>query len=158
MKKIAVSAVLAIAVAALVATTALAAPPGSAQVRGYGPGFGQTMMSPEDVTKFKATRAKFMVDTIELRKAMAVKQIELRTLYAQPTPDKAKVLTLSNELVDLRATLAKKRNAVMGDFPRGFGRGFGGKGRGSHRGPGGGFGGPGMRGPGGGGCPGAFGR
>lgn len=165
MKKIAVTGMLALALTALVATSALAAPPG-APGRGMGPGQGyaRAQISPEQIAKFREARAKFLLETLELRKAMAVKRVELSTLWAQPKPDQAKIQALSDQMADLGAALAKKRNAYQAANPGVFGPGFGnrgGFGRGFHRGPGGGFqGGPGggfQRGPGGpgfGGCPG----
>lgn len=155
MKKICAG-VAVIAISAMLAGTALAAPGGG---RGRGQGWGgpgacwqgaQTL-SAEDQAKFQESRAKFMTDTLELRKAMATKHVELRTLYAQPTPDQAKIKALNNELIDIRAQLDKKRNEYMGQY--GAFCGGPGWGRGWHRGPGYGMGpgygrGPGMMGPG----------
>ncbi|MBU4605577.1 MAG: hypothetical protein KKH66_11785, partial [Proteobacteria bacterium] len=67
-----------------------------------------------------------------LRQTLATKGIELRTLYAQPDADQAKVKALQNELIDLRGQLAKKANDA-GLPGYGFGRDF-------HRGPRGGYG------------------
>ena len=97
-----------------------------------------------------------------LRKQIAEKQVEMRTLMAQPKIDKAKFSTLANELIDLRAQMAKERIKYMGDDVnqlRGYGAGLcGGRGSFGGRGTGmgssgrggrmGGFGG----GPGGGNC------
>ena len=118
------------------------------QGRGYGPGNcpgpgGQYQkMSKEEFAQLKQKRAAFMKDTMELRQKMAVKGIELRTLAVQPTPDEAKIKALRDELIEMRAELAKKANdAGLSGFWRmgkGYGRGVG----------------PGMRGGGYGGGPG----
>lgn len=64
--------------------------------------------------------------------------MELTTLRAQPNADPAKVRVLADEMVNLGAQLAKKRNEFMAKHPEAFGPGLG---RGFHRGFGGGFGG-----------------
>lgn len=151
MKKTAIF-ILVAALAAFMAVPAMAAPqtkgqgggPGYGQ--GYGPGAGPcwTQLTPEQREKFQKAQAQFMTDTLTLRQAQAAKRIELRTLASQPNPDTAKVRTLADELVDIRAQIAKKRNALLAEFPgalMGRGGGFG------HRGGRGGFGymgGPGM--------------
>ena len=115
--------------------------PGYAAGPGYGPG---PNMTKEQFEQFQAKQAAFLKDTLPLRQTLATKGIELRTLYAQPDADQAKITALRNELIDLRGQLAKKANDA--GLP---GYGFG---RGHRRGPGGqGMGyGPGMAyGPGG---------
>lgn len=141
MKKAAVSTVLAIAVAAMVSSTALAAPPAGPGTGMRGPGQYYAQVNPEQVKAFQAARAKFMNETLELRKAMAVKRVEMQTLWAQTTPDEAKIKDLKDQMIDLRAQIAKKRNAIMPASGPGFGRGM----RGGFGGKHGGFG-PGMHG------------
>ncbi|MBU1276817.1 MAG: periplasmic heavy metal sensor [Proteobacteria bacterium] len=98
--------------------------PGYAAGSGGGPGYGPgANMSKEDYEKFQANRAAFMKDTLQLRQSLATKRVELRTLYAQPDADQAKIKALNNELIDLRAQLAKKANDA-GLAGNGFGRGF----------------------------------
>lgn len=143
MKKIALSGMLALTIAALVAGTALAAPLG-APGRGMEPGYSRAQISQQDLAKFRAARAKFLLETLKLRQNIAAKRVELRTLWAQPTRDQAKIKALSDQLVDLGAALAKKRNAYLAEYPGMFGPGFG-----RHRrGPGGAFGPRFHRGPG----------
>ena len=157
-KKTLTASVVALAMMALLASTALAGP--------YGPGRGQGPNAPqltqEQIAKIEQDRAAFMDATLGLRKQIAEKQVEMRTLMAQPKVDKAKFSTLANELIDLRAQMAKERIKYMGDDVnqlRGYGAGLcGGRGSFGGRGTGmgssgrggrmGGFGG----GPGGGNC------
>ncbi|MCB2226262.1 MAG: periplasmic heavy metal sensor [Desulfarculaceae bacterium] len=110
--------------------------------RGSGPGYGAgAQMSKQDFEKFQAKRAAFLKDTMQLRQTMALKGIELRTEYAQATPDAAKIKALQTEMIDLRAQMAKKAtNAGLPAY------GFGGRGKGRGFGPRGGGYGPGMMG------------
>lgn len=134
-----------LALVVMLASSAMARPQG--QGKGYGP--GNQAYSQEEIQKFQEQRAQFLKETLELRKQMAVKSVELRTLYAQPKADQAQIKALANELIDLRAQIAKKRTNLMGNA-KGFGRGFGGRGSGRR-----GFGGCGGPGGGQGGGPGA---
>ena len=138
-------------VAALVALAAAAA---GAHGWGPGPGYGMMgsgygMMAPQAQEEY----AKFMQDTLELRKQLSSKMMELRTLWAQPDPDKTKLDGLRNEVYDLQKQLAQKADeAGIRNYAgqRGYGRGYG-RGPASCPGYGGGYGGgPGACG--GGGC------
>lgn len=121
---------------------------------GYGPGncpawgaggaggTGQQLTTEQQAALDK-NQAEFLKATQDLRIQMTTKRIELQTLYAQPNADPAKVKALSDELVDLRAALAKKGNEFRIDNPELFagGPGFGrGRGAGMGRGFGGGYG------------------
>ena len=86
-------------------------------------------MTKEQFEQFQAKRAAFLKDTLPIRQSMATKRIALRTLYAQPNADQAKIKALQGELIDLRGKLAKKAND-SGLPAFGFGRG-------NRRGPGG---------------------
>lgn len=105
---------------------------GSVDGPGYGPG---PNMTKEQFEQFQAKRAAFLKETMPLRQSLANKRVELRTLYAQPDADQAKIKALQNEMIDLRSQLAKKANDA-GLPGYGSGRGF-------NRGPRGGYG-PGM--------------
>ena len=48
--------------------------------------------------------------TLDLRKNLAAKRVELRTLWAQPDIDKDRIDKLSDEVAELRAKLSKKRS------------------------------------------------
>lgn len=140
---------LSLALAALVSTAAWAGP-GWGRGMGMGPGYyGQgSQLTAEQAQQLDKARAEFLAQTQDLRKQMAAKAIELRTLTAQPGYDQAKAQALADELADLRAQMVKARNAFAAAHPelQGFGPGAGrGFGRGFCGGPGSGFG-HGMRG------------
>ena len=123
---------------------AIAGPGGGPGMMGQGYGYG-AQVTPEQAKAHQAKLAKFMESTLDLRKAIAVKRIELQTARFQVNPDTAKSQALYSEMVDLRAQLAKKRMEILGDsagFGPGYGRGHGmrgGRGYGM-RGGGGGYG------------------
>lgn len=144
----------ALGLAALLSTSAIAAGPGygpGAGGPGRGPGYHNTL-TPEQQAQWDQARAAFLQDTLKLRQEMSAKRAELQTLYAQPNPDKAKIKALSDEMVDLGASLAKKRNDYSANLPAELAGG--GMGRGRHMGGfGGGMGfGGGGYGPGAGAC------
>jgi zinc resistance-associated protein len=122
-----------------IAAAAWAVGPGYGMMgRGMGPGYApQPQITAEQQAEFVKARAAFLKDTQALRQQAAAKRIELGALWAQPQPDQARIVALSNELVDLRAQLAKKRNQHLAQFPgigaqfcglgRGYGHGYGGR-------------------------------
>jgi len=76
------------------------------------PGDWQSM-KPNQQKKWQKMRTAHLMDTMELRKQLAAKQIELQTLWRQPNVDRSKIDKLSNELADLRAKLSKKRDEFL---------------------------------------------
>lgn len=120
--------------AVMISGAALAAGPGA---KGKGFYKGQ-QLTQEQVEQIKKARAKFLLDTLELRQKKAAKSIELRTLNAQAKPDQARIKALATELVDLRSAIAKKRIEAFSGLPAGIGYGRGGFGRGGCPGFGGG--------------------
>jgi Spy/CpxP family protein refolding chaperone len=160
MKKFA-STLAALALAAGLSTTALAAQdmgPGYGPGHGPGQGPGWTQLTPEQRAEATKVRADFLNETLALRQKLATKKVELSTLRHQPTPDQAKIKAAADEMVDLGAQLAKKRNEYMAKYPNAFGPGMGrgmgggmcGGGMGGGKGMGGGMMGGGMgMGPGG---------
>lgn len=133
----------ALGLAALLSTSAIAAGPGhgGGQGMGYGYHHGYANLTPEQQAEVDQARAAFLNDTLKLRQEIAAKRAELGTLYAQPNPDQAKIKALSDEMVDLQAQLAKKRNEYAAKLPAGSFRGMGGRGMGGGMGFGGGMGG-----------------
>ena len=77
---------------------------------GYMRPHGWRSMNPEQLEKCEKMRAAHLKDTLELRKQVTAKQMELQTLWAQPNIDQAAVEKLSNEVAELRAQLWKKRD------------------------------------------------
>jgi zinc resistance-associated protein len=64
----------------------------------------------EQRAQFKQAWGQFMTQTQDQRTQLAGKVEQLKILYAQPAPDRAKIAALQNEIIDLRAAIAK--NAV----------------------------------------------
>jgi hypothetical protein len=58
-------------------------------------------LRPEDRKKWEKMWAKYLMESMETRKQIAVKRIELETLWAQPDFDRERVEKLSSELSDL---------------------------------------------------------
>jgi len=58
-------------------------------------------LKPEDRKKWEKMWAQYLMETMETRKQIAVKRIELETLWAQPDFARAKVEKLSRELSEL---------------------------------------------------------
>jgi hypothetical protein len=120
----------------LVGVAAWAAPQG----KGYGRGPGFQQMTPEQQAEFQKNyqewqkaHAAFLQDTVELRKQLADKRIELRALTSQPEFDRTKANVMAKEMIQLRAKLAEKRIDHMSNLPNwghGFGPGFGKRGQG----------------------------
>jgi Spy/CpxP family protein refolding chaperone len=130
---------------------------------GYGPqGFGPGTpmaglnLTPEQNQKMNAMREGFFKETIPLRNDLMAKQLEMRTLWSQTTPDQEKILAKQKEINALRAQMQEKatkhrlemrqiltpdQQAKLQDFPGGLGMmgpGHGMRGgRGSGMGPGG---------------------
>jgi len=70
-------------------------------------------MKPEQQEKWEKMRATYLMDTLELRKQQTVKQLELKTLWAQPKVDESKVKKLSDEVAEIHAQLLKKSDKYL---------------------------------------------
>jgi hypothetical protein len=94
--------------------------------RGMGPGMmmgrpdflgpdyrGWQQMSEDERKDLMKRRAMFLAETVDLRKQLASKSVELRTEWAQPDPDSQKMQKLSGEVADLKAELSKKRDKYL---------------------------------------------
>ena len=165
--------IVAILAVALLVTAGVAMAQGWGRGAGYGPGeygpghgprgaWAGLNLTPEQKQKMQALQEKFLKENLPLRNEMQIKQLELRTLWAQSNPDEEKILSKQKEINALRAQLQEKgtknrlemrkiltpeQQAQLGAYGPGFGMGYGMKGGMM----GGGFG-PG-RGMGYGGCP-----
>ena len=116
----------------------------------YGPGYGprgswaaNLNLTAEQTQKTQAMRESFFKETLPLRNEMQVKQLELRTLWAQTNPDQEKILAKQKEINALRAQMQEKgtkhrlemrkiltpeQQAQVAAFGLGFGPGGGMKG------------------------------
>jgi hypothetical protein len=79
-------------------------------------------LKPEDRKKWEKKWAAYLMETMELRKKIAIKRIELETLWAQPDVDRAKVERLSGELAELYTKRMKKCDDYVIDARNEFGR------------------------------------
>ena len=89
--------------------------------QGYMRPHGWRSMNPEQLEKCEKMRAAHLKDTLELRKQVTAKQMELQTLWAQPNIDQVAVEKLSNEVAELRAQLWKKRDQHLMQCRKEFG-------------------------------------
>ena len=70
-------------------------------------------LTPEQQEKCKKMRAAHQMETLEIRKQLASKRIELKTLWAQPNVDQVKIEKLSDAIAGLSAELSKKRDKYL---------------------------------------------
>lgn len=90
--------------------------------RGLGPSARDWQsMKPEQQKKWDKMRSDYQIETLELRKQMVAKQMELETLWAQPNVDSKRVEKLSREVAELEAQLAKKRDKYLLQCRKEFG-------------------------------------
>ena len=95
---------------------------------GYGPGGGY------GVNVDDAGYKKFMDDTAQIRRSLAVDRAEMHALMAGTDPDPAKVRAIAERMMDNREKLAGIARAAKMDGPAGFGFGPKGNCRGYGRG------------------------
>lgn len=91
---------------------------------GYGWGYGSRRsesMTPEQRKQWEKTWSDYRKDTLEIRKQLAAKQLELETYWDQPDVDQTKIEKLSNEIAELQAQLAKKHDKYLLQCRKQFG-------------------------------------
>ena len=83
--------------------------------QGYGPGAGgpgplasKLNLTPEQNQKIQAMNEAFFKETIPLRNDLMAKQLELKGLWGQTTPDQEKILAKQKEINALRAQMQEK--------------------------------------------------
>ena len=79
-------------------------------------------LKPEDREKWEKLWAEYLLQTMETRKQIAVKRIELETLWAQENIDRAKVEKLSSELSELYTKRMKACDNYVIDARKQFGK------------------------------------
>ena len=151
--------IVAVLVIALFATTGLAMAQGWGRGPGYGPGTGPgagpgsgpggwgclNNLTPEQTEKMQTMRQGFFQETQGLRDQMQKKQVEMKDLWAQATPDQEQILAKQKEINTLREQLQEKgiqhrlemrkiltpeQQAQMGAYGPGYGKRGGGFGPG----------------------------
>lgn len=108
--------------AGLALVALLAAPVWAGPGRGVGPGPGggpsYQQLTPDQRAQADKARAAFLKDTEVMRTQLATKKEQLKTLRAQPGASPAQIKALSDEIVDLKAKIAKKRNEYAAGLPQ----------------------------------------
>ncbi len=74
---------------------------------------GWESMKPEQREQWQKMHSKFQMETLELRKQLSSKRVELETLWVQPNVDKERVEKLSEEVAQLEGELAKQRSKYL---------------------------------------------
>jgi Spy/CpxP family protein refolding chaperone len=114
---------------------------------GSGPGYGPRgawgpglNLTPEQNQKMQALQESFLNQTLPLRNEMQIKQLELRTLWAQTNSDQAKILAKQKEInalreqlqekatqnrLEMRKILTPEQQSQLGAYGPGFGPGYG---------------------------------
>ncbi len=91
---------------------------GRHQGMGYGPsgmeGWQSRLnLSPEQIQKIEALHGKFLKETLSLADALALSQVELRTLWLQANPEEGKILAKVKEINGLKAQIQEKETKYL---------------------------------------------
>jgi zinc resistance-associated protein len=73
---------------------------------------GGPALTPEQAAQAFDLRQKFLQDTVDVRRQMAVKRAELRTLWQAEKPEDKQILAKQKELAALKAQLQEKAVAM----------------------------------------------
>ncbi len=65
-------------------------------------------LTPEQKTRLKGIRDKFLKDTVLLRNTLKVNRLELQALWTVPQPAKNKIIAKEKEIIDLTTQLRMK--------------------------------------------------
>lgn len=78
--------------------------------KGYKSGYGYPYsdLSPEQREKLQAQENKFYVDTVQLRRELYQKRLELRSLWVDPKSDPEKIKAKQSEVFELQRRLQEK--------------------------------------------------
>ncbi len=108
---------------ALVGVMALLTFPISAMAQGWGMGMHQGLgygpswmgrwasslnLNNEQMQKLEALHERFLKETISMRNDLALKEVELRTLWLQTNPEEGKILAKEKEINTLRSQIQEK--------------------------------------------------
>ena len=143
MKKITIT-ISTLAAIALIAGAAFAWGPGSGRAAGYGPGNcpgydaqgAASTLTQEQQDQLTELRQKYIDQTYKTRAAKVAKAQEVRLLMETSNPDRAKLVSLSNEILELDKALTEQQidyqlavkkidPELTGFRGMGFGRGHG---------------------------------
>jgi hypothetical protein len=82
---------------------------------------GWDTMTSEQKNLYNAIAANFSAEALETRQQLAVRQLELKSLWMQPEVDEERVEKLSNEVADLKAQLWKMHDKYVMKCRKDFG-------------------------------------
>jgi len=91
---------------------------GMHQGMGYGPSWmgnwaSRLNLSNEQIQKLETLHERFLKETISIRNDLALKQVELRTLWLQTNPEEGKILAKEKEINILRAQIQAKSTKYL---------------------------------------------
>jgi Spy/CpxP family protein refolding chaperone len=91
---------------------------GMHQGMGYGPSWmgswaSRLNLSNEQMQKLEALHERFLKETISIRNDLALKQVELRTLWLQTNPEEGKILAKEKEINALMAQVQEKATKYL---------------------------------------------
>ncbi len=85
---------------------------------GYGPSWiggwaSRLNLSNEQIQKLEALHERLLNDTISIRNDLALKEVELSTLWLQTNPDEGKILAKEKEINALRGQIQEKTTKYL---------------------------------------------
>ena len=91
---------------------------GMHQGMGYGPSWmcgwaSRLNLNNEQMQKLTALHERFLKETISMRNDLALKQVELRTLWLQTNPEEGKILAKEKEVNALRGEIQEKATKYL---------------------------------------------
>jgi Spy/CpxP family protein refolding chaperone len=91
---------------------------GMHQGMGYGPSWmgnwaSRLNLNNEQIQRLEALHEKFLKETISMRNDLALKQVELRTLWLQTNPEEGKILAKEKEINGLRARIQESATKYL---------------------------------------------
>ena len=91
---------------------------GMHQGMGYGPSWmggwaSRLNLSNDQIQKLTALHERFLKETISIRNDLALKQVELRTLWLQTNPEEGKILAKEKEINGLRAQIQERATKYL---------------------------------------------
>ena len=91
---------------------------GMHQGTGYGPSWmgdwaSRLNLSNEQMQKLEALHERFLKETISMRNDLALKEVELQTLWLQTNPEEGKILAKEKEFNAVRAQIQEKATKYL---------------------------------------------
>lgn len=85
---------------------------------GYGPSWmgdwgSRLNLSHEQIQRLETLHEKFLKETLSISDSLALKQVELRSLWLQINPEEGKILAKEREINSLRAQIQEKETKYL---------------------------------------------